>query len=712
MATTLDPDAVRRRVDAARDAFHQGQPHRAAQRYASLRKRLATGYRDQPQLGFDYARVLFGLAASTFEVSGELDGSMALLEEAERVATTHQATGLAASIRGQRGVLLLRAGRTRQALSALDAAADLMESATPYDQMMILLNRGTLNMELGALRRATEDFDRCIGIAAANGHRELELRARHNLGYAEFLAGRIPRALAAMDQAEALTDGPPHPIGLLDRARVLREAGLAADAERLLGRAVALFAAGRLHQDVGETQLVRAECALVEGEAEQARRFARVAERIFARRGNLRWQRKAELLVLQCDRMVLAQRPERARPAALRQLASRALELARDCRAERRTDLARPAELLARECLLRGGSAVDAEAPPAMRAADPLQSRLLTREVRALAALHRGDLPRAATEVRRGLGELGSYQNGFGSLDLRTASAVHGLPLARLGLEVAERTGSPAELFAAVERGRAISIRLSSVGPPTDERTADLLATLRQVEEEARGLEGDPASGEQLGRLRGRVASLQRDIRARAWELEGCPGGAQDPGVRRSARVSEIRAAAQVGGNGVRDLRRPPRSLGGGGRVRSSGGAVRPGRRPRGRRARAAGPRGPRRARDAVPPRPPARRRTALARRRTGPPRRPPGRTRRRDGPAGRGLVQRLAGPPAVEPAAVAARPGGRRDAECDRVAAGRPRGPSYEPAGGVRRRSGTAPRGGRGPPGARHLARRPAAHR
>ena len=52
----------------------------------SLRKRLATGYRDQPQLGFDYARVLLGLAAAEFELSGELDGSMALLDEAERVA--------------------------------------------------------------------------------------------------------------------------------------------------------------------------------------------------------------------------------------------------------------------------------------------------------------------------------------------------------------------------------------------------------------------------------------------------------------------------------------------------------------------------------------------------------------------------------------------------------------------------------------------------
>ena len=176
-----------------------------------------------------------------------------------------------------------------------------------------------------------------------------------------------------------------------------------------------------------------------------------------------------------------------------------------------------------------------------------MPSRLLTREVRALAALHRGDLTRAATEVRRGLAELGSYQNGFGSLDLRTACAVHGLPLARLGLELAERNDSPAEFFAAVERGRAISIRLASVGPPQDERTAELLAALRQCEEEARGLEGDPGSAAQIVRVRQRGAALQRDIRARAWELEG--GEAGDPGSSRdSARVAETAAAARARG--------------------------------------------------------------------------------------------------------------------------------------------------------------------
>ena len=264
----------------------------------------------------------------------------------------------------------------------------------------------------------------------------------------------------------------------------------------------------------------------------------------------MQWQRKAQLLGLQCDRLAVEDREPRARVAALRRLAARAGSLAEDCRAERRDDLARSADLLARECLLRAGGELDPAltvAPP-MRASDPLPARMLTREVRALAAMRRDERTRAATEVRRGLAELGSHQNRFGSLDLRTACAVHGLPLARLGLELAERNSSPAEFFAAVERGRAISIRLASVGPPKDARTAELLAALRRTEEEARGLEGDPAAGETLHRLRSRATSLQRDIRARAWELEGGPDG-EGPGAgAESARVTETRTAARAAG--------------------------------------------------------------------------------------------------------------------------------------------------------------------
>ena len=540
MPSAADLDAVRERVDAARATFHGGHPNRAARQYDSLRRRLETSYVDRPDLGYEYARVLFGLAASTFEVSGDLERAMRLLADAERVATSQDAPELAASIRGQRGLLLLRAGRTDQALRALDAAVELMDSARPNDQMIILLNRGTLNMERGSVTTACADFDRCAQVAADEGDVALELRARHNLGYAAFLAGQIPRALALMDRAEALNDGPAHPIGLLDRARVLREAGLTADAERLLAEAADLFAAGRLHQDVGETQLARAECALVEGESARARRLAREAERLFARRDNQRWQRRAQLLVLQCERRELTTEPG-SRVTSLRRLAARAQALEGDCRAEGRRDLARSARLLALECTLRAGGEPDEV--PKVSPADPLEDRLHTREVRALVALRRGRHAQAATEVRRGLAELGSHANRFGSLDLRTAAAVHSVPLARIGLEVAERTGSATEFFAAVERGRAISIRLARVAPPSDERTADLLTSLRRTAEEVRDLEGDPTASAELARLRQRTADLQRDIRARAWELEG--GGEAG---RESARLTEVRTAARTHG--------------------------------------------------------------------------------------------------------------------------------------------------------------------
>ena len=549
MAPTLDPDALRAEVEAARAESQQGRPAEALSRYRALRARIERAADRRADIGVQQVRVVLGLAAAEYELTGHLDAAMTLLDEAETLTGAAGAESMLASVRGQRGLLLLRSGRRQEALRALDGAAEVMATADPSDQFSILLNRGVLHLDVGSLEAASRDFERCIEVARASGDALYESKARHNLGYAEFLAGRIPRALAAMEEA-AREPFNQHPVLLLDRARVLREAGLAHDADGILAQAAEKFREAGLPQDLAETDLVRAECALVEGEVARARSLARAAERVFVRRHNVQWQRKAELLVLQCDRLALDDRPPRTRGAALRRLAARAQRLADDCRAEHRADLARSADLLARECLLRAGGVLDPAlaVAPRMRASDPLPARMLTREVRALAAMHRDDRGRAAAEVRRGLGELGSHQNRFGSLDLRTASAVHGLPLARLGLELAERNDSPAEFFAAVERGRAISIRLASVGPPKDARTAELLAALRRTEEEARGLEGDPAAGETLHRLRSRASALQRDIRARAWELEGGLDGDGPVDGAESARVSETRAAARAAG--------------------------------------------------------------------------------------------------------------------------------------------------------------------
>ncbi|HET7689241.1 MAG TPA: CHAT domain-containing protein [Nocardioidaceae bacterium] len=539
MATTLDPARVLRDVDNARAALHSGDAVTATRRYRALLRRLEREAPADADLLTSRVRVMLGLALCEWETSGDLTASLLGIDATERfIEESGTFPHLLVIARGQRGLMLLRSGDVPAALAALDRAVELLDEADVYDQMSVLLNRSALHLELHSLAAAKADLERCASIAARSGDGMMAFKSEHNLGYVEFLGGRIPRALAALEHAVTLNPGDPHPISFLDRARVLREAGLIRDADSLLGEAAALLRQGRQFQDLAETELDRAECALVDGDPKRARAFAASALRRFSRRGNLRWQRKAELLVLRCDRSLADLRSAGARSRALRAVAVEALDLAVSCRAEDRADLARSAELIAWEALLRAGD--DVEGSPSLRPTDSLQTRLQVHEVRALAATRRGDLRRAGAEVRRGLAELGSYQNRFGSLDLRTASAVHGVALAKLQLDLAMADGRPSEVFAGIERARAVSTRLAHVRPPSDERTAELLAELRQVEEEARALAGESGATEQLARMRAEVARLQREIRSRAWEVEG---GAEEP-LRTSARLGPVRDAA------------------------------------------------------------------------------------------------------------------------------------------------------------------------
>ena len=536
-----DVGALAALVAAARDTFHRGRPAEAIGEYQALRRRLAPARVARPELTDPYVRVLIGLAVSEFEVSGRLARPLRLLDRAEQLVSTDGADDLVATVHGQRGVLLLRAGRHDAALAALDAAVSLIDGAARFDQMMMLLNRGVVNLDRGSLEAASADFERCAAIADEADDRELHMRARHNLGYTEFLRGRLPRALAEMTRAEELVE---HPISMLDRARVLREAGLTRDAQDLLARAEQLFDAGGLEQDLAEAQLARAECALVERDPARALELAAAAARRFARRGNEQWQRRAYLLVLRCESRA-ADREGRAAPRQLQRLARDAGRLADACRAEKRADLARSADLLAWECRLRAGEPESScTALPRLRGGQALETRLQTREVRALAAHRRGDPSRAAAEVRRGLAELGSYQSGFGSLDLRTAAAVYGEPLARLGLDLASDTGSPAAFFAAVERGRAFSSRLTAVGPPRDEHTAGLLADLRRNRERLRALTGDPDAATEIARLQTRAGHLERQIRARSWQQEA----GEVPAASAAAVATEVCVAAREAG--------------------------------------------------------------------------------------------------------------------------------------------------------------------
>ncbi len=517
-----------------------GRPAQAARAVREVRRRAGSS-RDPGVLTI-VARTYITEAAAHLDITGDTAGALELLDQAETLAAELGSSALMAIALAQRSLLVLRSGDTRAALRAFNGAAALIDEMAPRDQALVMLNRGVLHLEHADLALASDDLARSVVYAGTAGDARLQSMAQHNLGYVDFLAGRIPRALSAYERAAETWPEQAHPAMQLDHARGLREAGLLREADEVLARVGETCRRARLFQDLGETELVRAECALALRDPQAARAFAVAARRRFERRGNVRWQRKAELVVLRCDRAAVDLRGARSRRTALLALADRCDALAADCHRELRPDLARAADLLATECRLRAGQGV--AAPARVRAVDPLPTRLQVREVRALRAVHDGDQARALREVRRGLAELGSFQGGLGSLDLRTAGAVHGVALARLGLGIAVERGSASRVLEMVERSRAISTRLPQVRPPDDDATARMLGELRQVEEEARGLEGDPLSVGAVARLRVRAAALQRDIRARAWEREGDASSVDD-----APRLTQLRERARAAGS-------------------------------------------------------------------------------------------------------------------------------------------------------------------
>lgn len=532
---------LREDLQHARELSTSGSPARAARLMKAVRRR-AERLGDDPEARTIVARTFLTESAAVFDTTGDLAAALELVGRASALARDLGSDALLATVLGQRALLVLRSGDTTAALAAFDEAAALVEAMEPRDQAVVMINRGVLRLEHTDLAHAYDDLTRSVAYAARAGDARIESMARHNLGYVDFLAGRIPRAIAAYRQAAATWPESPHPAMQLDLARGLREAGLLTDAEEVLAQVMRRTREVRLYQDLGETELVSAECALASGDPRRARARATAARRRFRGRSNLRWERKAELVVLRSERAALGEPDTPRRRSALSRLARRADQLAAACHEEGRTDLGRAAEVLAAECRLRAGE--DAAVATHMRATDPLPLRLQVREVRALAAARDGDPRRALGEVRRGLGELGAFQRALGSLDLRTAGAVHGVALARIGLDVTLERGRPGDVLAMVEQSRAISARLPRLRPPDDERTAARLGELRRAEEDARGLEGDPHAAAEVARLRSRAAVLRREIRARAWELEGDAGDAVD-----APRLSHVRAAVRDTGS-------------------------------------------------------------------------------------------------------------------------------------------------------------------
>ncbi|MDM7832177.1 CHAT domain-containing protein [Cellulomonas edaphi] len=535
-------DAVAEQVSRADADNGEGRPERARRRLLAALAALD----EIDASDTDPAVVRVRARALTELVKSESETGSRARAAADRLAAMVAAgagtvwPGLQPAIDGTRGLAALRAGRHADAMSLLTAVIDALDTADPIDGCRALLNRGVLHIERRELGPARQDLAECARRSRRAGFERLLFKAEHNLGYVHFYAGHLPEALAQMEAAGRSLPGPPRPTALRDRSDVLLEAGLVGVADSTLAEAAAMFAAQRLTRDVAECELGRAECALLRGDLEAARRFAASARRRFRRRGDEAWAVRATLLALQADAASFAAAPARGRTrTAWTGLSRRAAVLEQLCAATgRRTwELAasyvRIEADLARGAVREPGALLDALGP--VRTDDPLAVRLHGRRIRAMLALAAHEPARAGRYVRAGQRDLETHRARFGSLDLRTAGAVHGTALADLDLQLALDTARPSAVLEAVERVRSVISGSPRVSPPSDPETAELLWDLRRLIDAGRGAPDLPASDPVRIRHMREAQRLKHEILARSWHERGTARGA------RATRSAEVR---------------------------------------------------------------------------------------------------------------------------------------------------------------------------
>jgi tetratricopeptide (TPR) repeat protein len=487
-------------------------------------------------------RVLTTLSTVEIELRGQ-DGGAALastmLTEAHQLAENLAEGGLEFTVDNALALQALRRGDPEEALERFAAAELHVAEASSNDALTFYLNRGYLRMQRLELPAARRDFDKCIALTstlssdATDGKlKSSQFMARHNLGYVEYLAGNLPLALEIMDEAAVIPAGASLAIASMDKAQVLIEAGLSDAADAALREAEKEFRRGRLGQELAETELARAECAILSGNLKAARRLAGSARTRSARRGNDRWRRVAELTLLSAD--LADGRPPTRLIAPAQRLAAEFADQSLDVQS-------RTAALIACAALCAAGRAQEAQqlldrlGP--IRRMDPIASKLQHRTVAATLLQHSGYATRARRQVQLGLSVLGRHQAQFGSIDLQTAGAIHGRELVRLDLEMALSDGRPRVVFDAIERGRAISSRLTAVTSPAGE-SAELLAELRQLSETLKQIGDDPAAAAEAHVMRQRASALYSELSAISWRAIG------DGDVVHPALMSTVAAAA------------------------------------------------------------------------------------------------------------------------------------------------------------------------
>lgn len=413
---------------------------------------------------------------------------------------------------GQLGSVLVNQGRLDEGLEWLGLAIDTIPD-DPLAVANLRVNRSLIHMQRRDLAASAADLEATLPVFRAYGSETDLAEAQHNLGYVALLAGDLVGAIRDMTKARpvlAALSTANAAICDADRAEVLRDAGLVAEAERVLAAAAASFGTVRMPQARAEAEL-RLAISLLRHEPRRAERVARTAARRFTALGARSWATRADgvrlraaLSVGAMDHTGQVDRAPRRRPGDG--------EIDATARSLSRAGFGNEAAALrlARE-LWRAHRAEPAGRMPPATASTSLDVRLLAHEVRARRA-QRSRPARARAEAAAGLAELGAWRSAYGSVDLQTSLTMHGQALLLTGIDSAVASARPELIFEWTERARQLSQQVVPVRPPHDPEQAADLAELRMLRADNAGSDWlrDP-----------RAIELGARVRERQWRSAG-----------------------------------------------------------------------------------------------------------------------------------------------------------------------------------------------
>lgn len=411
----------------------------------------------------DTAALMIGTRAYVMAERGDPKGAQALCRQAMAIAGIHRRT--TAVLAGQLGLVALRGGDLDTAVPMLDLAARGLDH-DPHRLGQVLLNRGTLAMQLGHHGPAETDFLRAMTVFGEVGDAVGRAKAQHNAGYLAQLRGDLVPALRAMDAARdvlaplsaimaATCDG--------DRAVLLLAAGMPREAIGLLESASAAAGRAGQRQFQAEFELTLARTlALTDPEAAPA--VTRRALRRYRAAGNPNAALSARALLL---------RSELEKGAGPRQtplLLDRADELAAQLDHAKNSEGARELRRHAARAAARFGDlpeAVRRLRRLRVRSEESLSARVLHHEVSADVAALAGRHRVALRQAKAGVDLVSAWQLRYEDIDLRTSLALHTRRLLVTGITSALALGDPAQVLTWAELTRGVISRTAPVRQPS-----------------------------------------------------------------------------------------------------------------------------------------------------------------------------------------------------------------------------------------------------